>query len=250
MSNWDSELKFEKQTTTNWSEELLGITRNDNEDSKKRVREDTVTDSAESSEKEDESWVIEREDILPGKDVFLLTPCFDLEECKKIISASETLGFGRTNYPKLYRGNCRLITTDLALAEALWGRMRALVPSHLEEDGCTWDAVGLNECFRLSKYVDGDVFGSHIDTFYQRNSQEKSMYTVNIYLNGDDEFQRGRTRFYNDQSLSPECSVTPAAGVGLIFRQPPSAHYSHDGEVVREGSKYLIRSDIMYRKRT
>lgn len=43
--------------------------------------------------------------------------------------------------------------------------------------------------------------------------------------------------------------MTPEAGVGLIFRQPPTALYSHDGDKVCDGFKYLIRSDVMYKKR-
>jgi hypothetical protein len=86
-------------------------------------------------------------------------------------------------YLLICRGNYRLITTDVPLAESLWTRMRAQLPAHVEEGGYTWDAVGLNECFRLAKYTDGDVFGSHVDTCFQRNVNEKSMYTVNIYLN-------------------------------------------------------------------
>lgn len=77
-----------------------------------------------------------------------------------------------------------MITTDMSLAEALWSRIHTLVPTEVEEDGFMWEAVGLNECFRLSKYTDGDVFGTHVDTCFIRNSCEKSMYTVNMYLNG------------------------------------------------------------------
>ena len=146
--------------------------------------------------------------------------------------------------------------------------MKHLVPEKVVEDGHEWSAVGLNECFRLSKYCDGDVFQSHVDTCFERNCDEKSMYTVNIYLNGTgacalkpffeislilssctaDEFSGGKTRFYSDMKLKPEHCVTPLAGLGLIFRQPPSAHYSHDGELVCNGFKYLIRSDVMYKK--
>lgn len=157
MSKWDSNAPKEIKTTTNWSEELL--------------------EKAQSEED------IERTDVIPGKDVFLLRPCFNQQECDNIITAAELLGFGRTDYPKKYRGNLRLITEDDSLSLELWRRVCPHVPSQVTEDGHVWDAVGLNECFRLSKYSDGDVFGSHVDTCYIRNSIEKSMYTVNIYLN-------------------------------------------------------------------
>jgi len=65
-----------------------------------------------------------------------------------------------------------------------------------------------------------------------------------------DDFQQGRTRFFDDNnsSTAAEYTVTPVAGLGLLFRQPPAARYLHDGEVVRCGEKYLLRSDVIYRK--
>jgi hypothetical protein len=233
-SYWDESVPYERKIESNWCEDALGIIKLDEGGGEDDVKT--------------ESFHMEREDVIPGKEVFLLNPCFTPQECKNIIDAAEMEGYGRTSYPKKYRGNYRLITTDDNLASLLWSRMKALVPQQVDEDGCVWEATGLNECFRLSKYCDGDVFQSHVDTCFERNSDEKSMFTVNIYLNGGDEFNRGKTRFYSDSQLKPEYSVTPIAGLGLIFRQPPSAHYTHDGEMVCNGFKYLIRSDIMYRK--
>ena len=86
---------------------------------------------------------------------------------------------------------------------------------------------------------------------------DKSMYTVNIYLNGDNDFIGGSTRFYqsrkekrrsgNDNDIL-EASVTPSPGRCVVFRQPSSADYLHDGEEVREGIKYLLRTDVMYHR--
>jgi hypothetical protein len=210
--NWDNDVPFEIEIRTNWAEELLddrgrgsggGVkvkrrkiegeleSKEERDEVKERgdkcEEKEGVSDEKEEEEEEEESdlkWKMKKENVLPDKEVFLLSPCFSPEECLKIIAAAEAKGFGRTNYPKHYRGNYRLITTDINLASVLWSRMQDLVPAEVEENGCTWDAIGLNECFRLSKYCDGDVFSSHVDTFYRRNSEEKSMYTVNIYLNG------------------------------------------------------------------
>lgn len=78
-----------------------------------------------------------------------------------------------------------------------------------------------------------------------------SFYTVNIYMN--DVNDGGCTRFYktrssrNDDS-GPDLSVRPKAGLCLVFRQPPGESYWHDGEALGSGSKFLFRSDVMYRK--
>jgi prolyl 4-hydroxylase len=146
------------------------------------------------------------------------------------------------------RGNTRLVATDAGLALGLWRRVQGLVPATLEEDGMRWEAVGLNECFRLSKYSAGDRFQQHCDTCYQKNNEEKSMYTVNIYLNSaETDFEGGSTRFYSGFGSDIEYSVQPRVGEALVFRQPPHSCYSHDGEEVSSGLKYLLRSDVMYR---
>ena len=77
-------------------------------------------------------------------------------------------------------------------------------------------------------------------------SRRSLVFSLNVYLNHD--FEAGRTRFCSTTSDEVEYACRPEAGLALIFRQPPSAHYLHDGEPVRSGVKYLWRCDVMYRK--
>eukprot|EP01124_Arcella_intermedia_P006161 TRINITY_DN13616_c0_g2_i2.p1 TRINITY_DN13616_c0_g2~~TRINITY_DN13616_c0_g2_i2.p1 ORF type:complete len:191 (+),score=11.98 TRINITY_DN13616_c0_g2_i2:3-575(+) len=116
-------------------------------------------------------------------DAFFLRFLFSEEECRKLILAAEGHGFGRTDYPKLYRGNLRLTTTDVTLSEAVWKRIAPFVPGTITMRGREWKAVGLNECWRLAKYHPGDCFKRHLDSFFQRSGKEMSFYTVNIYMN-------------------------------------------------------------------
>ena len=169
-------------------------------------------------------------------------------ECAAIVDKAERVGFGRTNYPKAYRGNLRLIVTDIALAEALWARLAPHAPAtQVDEHGTTWRAIGLNECFRLAKYFPGDEFAQHCDAPFERSAQERSMYTVNVYLNGG--FEGGSTRFFADScgGRAEIFAVRPEAGKACVFRQPPEQAYQHDGERLRSGVKYLLRTDVMYR---
>lgn len=197
-------------------------------------------------------WKISCDPIKAVPETFLLSPIFLREECEALIAASEKHGFGPTNYPKTYRGNLRLITTDASLSRVVFERIRNLLPPKVEEGGSEWELVGLNECWRLAKYYPGDVFGAHVDARFERSKQERSMFTVNIYMNGG--FEGGSTRFYgaypDDHSRRPPviASVVPQPGLGLIFRQPPGQRLLHDGEKVGSGNKYLFRSDAMYRK--
>jgi prolyl 4-hydroxylase len=177
---------------------------------------------------------------------FLLQDFMTHDECARIIRAAESHGFGSTQYPKAYRGNERLTTTDHSLASAMWARVEPFVPQRLTLDGSEWEPVGLNETWRLSKYSPGDDFKIHLDGKYLRDQNEQSMFTVNAYLNAD--FSGGSTRFYNAERDHIVGSIKPATGLCLIFRQPPGARLAHDGEEVASGVKYLVRSDVMYRR--
>lgn len=181
-----------------------------------------------------------------AREVYLVADAFTAGECQALLAAAEKHGFGRTDYPKAYRGNLRLITTDESLAAAMWRRLRPFVPATLKCRGKVWEACGLNECWRLSKYHPGDRFGRHCDANFQRTGAERSMLTVNIYMN--DDFEGGSTRFFPDgRSSDADLAIQPRPGLCLLFRQPPEKEYYHDGEEVRSGLKYLFRSDVLYR---
>merc|ERR1712194_243522 len=168
-------------------------------------------------------------------------------------------GFGATNYPKAYRGNLRLIAHDESLAALVYERVKAVVPPEVRlphprkgKPDEVWEAYGLNPCWRLAKYLPGDRFQGHCDTAYSpEHNQDLSMFTVNVYLN--DVEDGGSTRFYFGKDAvkekEPNFSVAPKAGLCLLFRQPPGQEYYHDGEQLGSGLKYLIRSDVMYRKK-
>lgn len=182
------------------------------------------------------------------REVWLVENSFTGQECQDLIAAAEEHGFGATNYRKDYRGNLRLITIDPSLASAMWLRLQPFVPATLELDGETWEATGLNECWRLSKYHPGDRFGRHCDANFMRNADEMSLLTVNIYMNAD--FEGGSTRFYADgRAKEVNLTIRPQPGLCLLFRQPPGAQYYHDGEEVVSGQKYLFRSDVVYWRR-
>jgi hypothetical protein len=183
-------------------------------------------------------------------DAFILRSLLSQEEIGRILKKAESLGFGTTDYDQRYRGNLRLVVVDRKLAAAVYERMRPHLPASVQEGGRTWKLVGLNECWRLAKYYPGDSFEKHVDASFRRFDDEKSMYTVNLYLNAD--FEGGTTGFYGSRSgggRDPgDFRVVPHAGTALVFRQPPHSCLLHDGEEVNNGVKYLMRTDAMYRR--
>jgi prolyl 4-hydroxylase len=213
-----------------------------------------------------------------GYEIFLLKELFSKEESEALVYETEKLGFGATSYAKEYRGNLRLICFDAALAEHVWQRVKPFMPDRLSENGRVYEVQGLNTCWRVSKYLPGDQFKNHVDTYFREadgDTEVKSLFTLNIYMNGEESFTGGNTVFHlfgareeeerkhhacypedlDDDDPGIHCiqrcvtvtSVTPETGLGLIFRQPPGARYVHEGEAVTSGLKYLIRTDVMYK---
>jgi len=136
------------------------------------------------------------------------------------------------------------MTKDHKLAALVWSRIITFLPARIKaQDGSEWKASGLNERWRLAKYHPGDKFEPHIDAFFRRSLNEKSMFTVNVYMNGN--FEGGRTRFF-DKNYEEIAAIKGEPGLCLIFRQPPEAQLVHDGEEVTAGVKYLYRTDVMY----
>lgn len=196
---------------------------------------------------------------MKNKEIFLINDVLNAEECSALLNAAEGYGFGETDYPKDYRGNLRLIAFDTKLADEMWKRLKTCthIPDEITEHGETYKVVGLNGCWRLSKYLPGDQFQCHVDTYYE-SEDIKSMFTVNIYMN--EEFTGGETVFHlnDDAKQNPRRpmlqhkttvhEIVPKTGLCLVFRQPPTANLLHEGKEVSDGVKYLFRSDVMYRQ--
>jgi hypothetical protein len=137
------------------------------------------------------------------------------------------------------------------------------VPQEAEARSKNWAICGLNErlrfyrCkFRCTSFAiahtlpddPGQRFERHYDGHYPRNSNEMSLMTIIIYLN--DQVEGGHTNFYthtaNRERVIP---VKPKRGAALIFYHGPHRlSPEHEGSDTVNGRKYVLRSDIMYRK--
>jgi len=193
-----------------------------------------------------EAPAIDRTDIDGFNEVFCLYNLFTKDECARLIQASEETGYGKTSYPPQYRGNLRLMSFDDSLANVIFERIKDQLPetlTHLGKDG--WRIHSMNTKFRLAKYYPGHKFDTHVDAAFGPRKDFRSFYTVNIYIN--DDFTGGSTRFYQHGHLDKHCeAIKPVSGMALIFRQPPKESHYHDGEIVKSGIKYLLRTDVMY----
>lgn len=191
-----------------------------------------------------------RREDLDGESIFVLHDFLTPAECQHYINASEAAGYGDAPITtsmgfvmrKDIRNNDRVMVDDVPLAAELFERLRPFLPPA----GDRWQPVGLNERFRYYRYSPGQKFDWHFDGPFERNSREESRLTFMIYLNegctgGDTLFnlkRRGGVR-----ADDPILRVTPAAGKALVFRH----NVLHTGAMVLAGTKYVLRSDVMYR---
>lgn len=174
-----------------------------------------------------------------------------------------------------YRNNKRILGNGEQVASALFDRLQPfLMILNEETKSCddnnahqflhngfsmsgSWIAYGLNSCFRLCKYDELGHFGPHCDSDYVVcPSSNRSLKTFMLYLN--DDYSGGETNFCDDHDMfldevrkiycspshSIHTSIKASKGDCLIFDHK----MLHEGAQVLSGQKYIMRSEVMYKK--
>ena len=129
------------------------------------------------------------------------------------------------------RNNDRYMFKDEQLAHSLWERS---LPFLVKQAG-VYKTIGLNELMRVYKYSKGQRFKMHRDGSYERNHKECSFYSFLIYLN--DDFEGGNTIFKTGEVIKPK------KGTALVFYHS----ILHEGKEILNGTKYVLRTDVMYK---
>jgi len=126
------------------------------------------------------------------------------------------------------------------LANALFERLypKLKYKEIIDEFGEIWVAYGLNRRFRLCKYSSGGKFAKHEDGFYQDKVNSRSFATLMIYLNTVPVNYGGAT-YFNDYDIR----IQPKEGSAICFLVN---NLLHEGEELKAGTKYILRTDIMY----
>lgn len=171
-------------------------------------------------------------------EIFTIPNLFTKGECDQWISLSESIGFepapiNTASGPQRrtdIRNNARVLLDDEPRSVGLWQRIANDVPDVVPE----WRAKGLSERLRFYRYDVGQKFKWHADGCFRRNNGEQSFLTFMVYLN--DDFTGGETLFGKGIRIVPE------QGMALLF-----CHWQkHMGDEIRDGRKYVLRSDVMY----
>jgi len=174
------------------------------------------------------------------KEIVKIKGFIDSEACAKLIALGEKMGFDEAAINtgagqeifKAIRNNERILFDDHSLAKDLFDKIKTYVPEKIEG----WYVHSLNERFRFYRYEEGQYFKWHRDGSFVRNGEEASKVTFMIYLN--DSFSGGNTEFREI------CIVKPEAGSALVFPH----QLMHQGGTIESGSKYVLRTDVMYKK--
>ncbi len=183
---------------------------------------------------------------LDSNKVFVLHEFLSTDECAGLIRRSESLSYEMGTVGGVIaeglRNNERVLIDDKSLAGSLFQRAALWLPQ--EVDGRR--VVRFNERWRFYRYHPGQTFHAHRDGSYvSLATYEQSAVTFMIYLNHD--MTGGETRFYRDSEQAmlghPYLSVQPTTGAALVFVHS----IWHDGAVVQSGTKYVLRTDVMYK---
>lgn len=171
-------------------------------------------------------------------EIFLIESFLSEQECNHFIEKGEQVSFeeakvnihGKQTILKGVRNNERVLFKDELLADSIWTKIAPFVP----ETFGIYKALGLNELFRIYKYSEGQRFKMHRDGSYERNEKECSFFSFLIYLN--EGYNGGETYF--EEGIT----VIPKLGDALLFHHP----LRHEGKPIISGTKYVLRTDIMY----
>ncbi|KAK6192503.1 hypothetical protein SNE40_003956 [Patella caerulea] len=192
---------------------------------------------------------IVKQDIkLPGEFkerlAFSLYNVFTPQECQEFIDKTEEMGYeaallniggGVQILETSVRNNTRCIWDSKEQTDILWSRVKKYVCSEFKG----YPVLGLNERLRFLRYDPGEYFKPHFDGIYERDNGEKSLITLQLYLN--EGFTGGSTTFICE-ATGERVEFVPKTGAVLIFQHD----ILHEGSLLEEGRKYSCRTDIMF----
>jgi predicted 2-oxoglutarate/Fe(II)-dependent dioxygenase YbiX len=172
-----------------------------------------------------------------GAGIYTINNFLSPQECADFIARSEQIGFSeaviRTDdgdrLMKEARNNDRILYDNAELGATLFQRALPWLPPEI--DG--WKPCGMNERFRFYRYTSAQFFKWHQDGTFRRSAQEESFLTFILYLN--DDYAGGATEFAWEK-------IQPRAGTALVFPH----RLRHQGAAIVSGTKYVLRTDVMY----
>ena len=137
--------------------------------------------------------------------------------------------------------NCkRMMIDNFDMANCLWARLHQCIPTYFGQR----KKVAFNERLRFLKYKSGEFFAPHYDgSFYRKETGEISKITFLLYLN--ESFKGGQTKLLHPHDMNTWHAPKIETGMVLMFQHD----CFHEGCILAEGTKYIVRTDVMYTKK-
>jgi len=208
------------------------------------------------------------------------------DECLRLIKESETRGFKKSapsggGHGRTGREGARTswfsVTHDQQFVDGIWKKVERYLPDDLsflkqntyfdsKTNGKEWKTAFVHDKLRVYKYEVGDSFPEHYDYKIKRESEDdegaftdQSFLTLLVYLN--DDFKGGETGYWmNDEGIhcrfmrnenkanggkEHQRVIIPVTGKAIVQDQ----NILHEGMPPTQGTKYILRMDIIHRKR-
>ena len=203
------------------------------------------------------------------------------QECNEVITNGDESIFlcmsEKYRYGK-QRNSSRLLVLDKTLAGNLWQNIESVLSREIEELKLSkqplgfdvrrgeWELHGLNEGMRINKYMsqNKEYFGPHKDGQYCPSGDQRSLFTLLVYLN--EGFHGGETCFYFPKDSTPntkgmtikqeitahgglvkgfDClKVVPKVGHAVLFSQ----NILHESLPILGGTKYVLKTDVVVKR--
>ena len=215
---------------------------------------------------------------------FVLENVLSAKECQQLIHVATALGY-RYDHPITLVNptgidSCEWFINN-TIHDTIYNRVKQHLPKTMGGESCTNNGGGallhsINKRWRFFQYNQNCVYRPHIDgswpesrliqidddgnkdsaSSYRYENDEsgttRSYLTFLIYLN--DDFTGGETRYYYNVSTNGDNNatkmvargVTPKRGCVMVFPQGNTASLLHEGSAVTQGTKYVVRTDVLY----
>lgn len=206
---------------------------------------------------------------IPSKDVLFVHPILtesQIQTLKDFTDEHATFWHEDENN-KAYRNAYTVEFYHHELAKLIFDHVKNELPQTLSIDrndefehliaAGEWVIDSVPDRLLLAKYNPGGHFSPHTDGNCVHDFNHRTLYSIIIYLS---ECEGGETAFYEYDALKKMIQidniwripteyelhkVTPEGGKCLVFRQT----LVHEGCPIIDGVKYIIRSDVMYRRK-
>ena len=205
---------------------------------------------------------------VPG--AFILENVLTDAECGQFVSATEQMGYDEdapVSLPHSFRHmeNVNWLV-DAGIPSTVFDRVSDVLPPAAKEVAPGAEALGINARFRCYKYAGGDYFKFHTDGSWpgslvvtdDADGTKKMIWDafggggvawsqLTFLLLLSDGYEGGRTLF--ETGGGEVVAVRTPKGGALCFPHGGHPqHVRHAGETVESGLKYMIRTELLYRR--